>query len=163
MCNWGVITCQCTCSSVVVLPLGHRRSPSSAKFAMETFMKFDWHYSVKQWLTLNGTKLQLSDSVGLDLDPLPSYRGHPQKQTNKGSGPIRVIKHWTVIYAHIYVLKHGKINDKSKMNLLICKTQQEDLIMQKRNQKRTTTTTIQIYVSSFGDENNMERVRSKRL
>ena len=25
---------------------------SSAKFAMETFMKFDLHYSVKQWLTL---------------------------------------------------------------------------------------------------------------
>ena len=27
-------------------------NPRSAKFAMETFMKFDWHYSVKQWLTL---------------------------------------------------------------------------------------------------------------
>ena len=24
----------------------------SSKFAMEVFMKFDWHYSVKQWLTL---------------------------------------------------------------------------------------------------------------
>ena len=27
-------------------------TPRSSKFAMETFMKFDWHYSVKQWLTL---------------------------------------------------------------------------------------------------------------
>ena len=27
-------------------------TPSSSKFAMETFMKFDWLYSVKQWLTL---------------------------------------------------------------------------------------------------------------
>ena len=27
-------------------------TPSSAKFAMETFKRFDWHYSVKQWLTL---------------------------------------------------------------------------------------------------------------
>ena len=28
-------------------------TPRSSKFAMETFMKFDWHYSVKQWLTLH--------------------------------------------------------------------------------------------------------------
>ena len=27
-------------------------TPSISKFAMETFVKFDWHYSLKQWLTL---------------------------------------------------------------------------------------------------------------
>ena len=31
-------------------------TPSSSKFAMETLMKFDWHYSVKQWLTLPGNQ-----------------------------------------------------------------------------------------------------------
>ena len=47
-------------------------TPSSAKFAMETFMKFDWHYSVKQWLILlwhikdfpgsNGSKMEVCQS-----------------------------------------------------------------------------------------------------
>ena len=30
----------------------HGPTPSSAKFAMETFKRFNWHYSVKQWITL---------------------------------------------------------------------------------------------------------------
>ena len=34
-------------------------TPGSSKFAMKTFMKLDWHYSVKQWLTLDVVKRAL--------------------------------------------------------------------------------------------------------